>query len=166
MDKEKRTRQLAEKFMQGLSSLEEERELGVLLQQDGLPDDLADLRRLMERLQAIALDGRRHYNHRHSEDRDGGSSTVGPVAVAQQKTGRARRHPLRRWLVAAALLPLAVGMAVVFFQQKANEHVVIVYGERYSDREMALKEMQQNMASMAEAPSEQVDVLLEDMFDI
>ena len=31
---------------------------------------------------------------------------------------------------------------------------------------MALKEMQQNMASMAEAPSEQVDVLLEDMFDI
>ena len=55
MDKELRTRLLAEKFMQGLSSLEEESELGALLQQDDLPDDLVDLRRLMEGLQAIAL---------------------------------------------------------------------------------------------------------------
>ena len=159
MDKEQRTRQLAEKFMQGLSSLEEESELGALLQQDDLPDDLVDLRRLMEGLQAIAL---------KNDESVGGdySSTVGPVAVAQQRTGRARRHPLRRWMVAAALLPLAVGMAVVFYHQKEDEHLVIVYGTRYSDREMALKEMQQNMASMAEAPSEQVDVLLEDMFDI
>lgn len=158
MDKEKRTRQLAEKFMQGLSSLEEESELGFLLQQDDLPDDLVDLRQLMTGLQTIAL--------KSAESEGDGSSSVGPVAALQQQAGRTRRHLLRRWLVAAALLPLAVGMAVVFFQQKANEHVVIVYGERYSDREMALKEMQQNMASMAEAPSEQVDVLLEDMFDI
>ena len=159
MDKEQRTRQLAEKFMQGLSSLEEESELGALLQQNDLPDDLVDLRRLMEGLQAIAL---------KNDGSVGGdySSSVGPVAAVRQLTGRTRGKRLRRWLVAAALLPLAVGMAVVFFQQKANEHVVIVYGERYSDREMALKEMQQNMASMAEAPSEQVDVLLEDMFDI
>ena len=42
MDKEQRTRQLAEKFLQGLSSLEEESELGALLQQDDLPDDLVD----------------------------------------------------------------------------------------------------------------------------
>ena len=159
MDKEQRTRQLAEKFMQGLSSLEEESELGALLQQDDLPDDLVDLRRLMEGLQAIAL--------KNDESVSGDySSSVGPVAAVRQLTGRTRGKRLRRWLGAAALLPLAVGMAVVFFQQKANEHVVIVYGERYSDREMALKEMQQNMASMAEAPSEQVDVLLEDMFDI
>lgn len=159
MDKEQRTRLLAETFMQGESSLEEESELGALLQQDGLPDDLVDLRRLMEGLQAIAL--------KNDESVVGDySSTVGPVAAVRQLTGRTRGKRLRRWLVAAALLPLAVGMAVVFFQQKANEHVVIVYGTRYSDREMALKEMQQNMASMAEAPSEQVDVLLEDMFDI
>ena len=158
MDKEQRTRQLAEKFMQGLSSLEEESELGFLLQQDDLPDDLVDLRQLMTGLQTIAL--------KSAESEGDGSSSVGPVAAVRQLTGRTRGKRLRRWLVAAALLPLAVGMAVVFFQQKANEHVVIVYGERYSDREMALKEMQQNMASMAEAPSEQVDVLLEDMFDI
>ena len=159
MDKEQRTRLLAEKFMQGESSLEEESELGALLQQDDLPDDLVDLRRLMEGLQAIAL---------KNDESVGGdySSSVGPVAAVRQLTGRTRGKRLRRWLVAAALLPLVVGMAVVFFQQKEDEHVVIVYGERYSDREMALKEMQQNMASMAEAPSEQVDVLLEDMFDI
>ncbi len=159
MDKEQRTRQLAEKFMQGLSSLEEESELGALLQQDDLPDDLVDLRRLMEGLQAIAL---------KNDESVGGdySSSDGPVAALQQQAGRTRRHLLRRWMVAAALLPLAVATAVVFFHQKADEHVVIVYGERFSDREMALKEMQQNMASMAEAPSEQVDVLLEDMFDI
>ena len=159
MDKEQRTRQLAEKFMQGLSSLEEESELGTLLQQNDLPDDLVDLRRLMEGLQAIALKNDGSFGGDYS-------SSVGPVAAVRQLTGRTRGKRLRRWLVAAAFLPLAVGMAVVFFQQKANEHVVIVYGERYSDREMALKEMQQNMASMAEAPSEQVDVLLEDMFDI
>lgn len=158
MDKEQRTRQLAEKFLQGFSSLEEERELGVLLQQDGLPDDLVDLRQLMTGLQTIAL--------KSAESEGDGSSSDGPVAALQQQAGRTRRHLLRRWMVAAALLPLAVATAVVFFHQKADEHVVIVYGERFSDREMALKEMQQNMASMAEAPSEQVDVLLEDMFDI
>ena len=158
MDKEQRTRQLAEKFLQGLSSLEEERELGFLLQQDDLPDDLVDLRQLMTGLQTIAL--------KSAESEGDGSSSVGSVAAVQQQAGRTRRHLLRRWMVAAALLPLAVATAVVFFHQKADEHVVIVYGERFSDREMALKEMQQNMASMAEAPSEQVDVLLEDMFDI
>ena len=40
------------------------------------------------------------------------------------------------------------------------------FNDYLADELSWLKEMQQNMASMAEAPSEQVDVLLEDMFDI
>ena len=44
--------------------------------------------------------------------------------------------------------------------------MVIAYGERCTDREVVLKEMTNNLSMVAETPLDEVDELLDDMFDI
>ena len=136
---ETRTRFLAERFLEGETSLEEERELLTLVTRDGLPDDLLPLRDLMVGLNAIKL------------------PTLQP---------RSKSPILLRWLSAAAVVLLIAGATLWWHFDTRNEHVVIVYGERCTDREVVLKEMTDNLSMVSEAPIDNVDDLLDDMFDI
>ena len=61
---------------------------------------------------------------------------------------------------------LVAGSALVYYHSVQNEYVVIVYGKRYADREMALQEMRKNLTFVADTPTDQVDDLLDDMFDL
>ena len=148
MTEEKKIRCLAERFLEGETSLEEERELLVLVKQGGLPDDLQPLHDLMMGLDAIAL-----------EEPEG--------KVAQDLPRQRRMTPLLvKWLSAAAVVLLVAGAAIWWHYDAQNEHVVIAYGERCTDREVVLKEMTNNLSMVAETPLDDVDELLDDMFDI
>lgn len=148
MTEEKMIRCLAERFLEGETSLEEERELLALMKQGGLPDDLQPLHDLMMGLDAIAL-----------EEPEG--------AVAQDLPRQRRMTPLLvKWLSAAAVVLLVAGTAIWWHFDAQNEHVVIVYGERCTDREVVLKEMNNNLSMVTETPLDDVDELLDDMFDI
>lgn len=148
MDKEQNLRLLAERFMQGDTSLEEERRLLRLLHGTGVPADLLSLRDMMDGLQAIAL-------------REPQCEDVAPVSRRWWQSDR-----LRRYVAAAVVVALVGGAGLVWHLHPESDHVVIVYGKRYADREMALKEMTQNLSFMAETPIDDVDHLLDDMFDL
>ena len=139
MNDETRIRILAERFLEGETSMEEERELLKLVTQDGLPKNLLPLRDLIVGLNAIKL----------------------PALQPRHKSPH-----LLRWLSAAAVVLLIAGAALWWHYDAQNEHVVIVYGERCTDREVVLKEMTDNLSMVTEAPMDNVDDLLNDMFDI
>lgn len=140
MDREQRLRTLAELFMQGETSIAEEQELMRLLLRDDVPADLLPLREMMAGLQCIAL----------------------------KEPSHTSRRRLRWWVAAAAAVLLVAGSTMVYYHNAQNvpEHEVIVYGKHYADREMALQEMRQNLTFVAESPTDQVDDLLNDMFDL
>jgi hypothetical protein len=148
MDREQRLRTLAGQFMQGETSVDEERELLQLLFQDDTPEDLLPLREMMVGLQTIAL----------KEPK----TSMQEVTSVKKKTHK----PLYRWVAAAAAVILVAGSALVYYHSVQNEYVVIVYGKRYADREMALQEMRKNLTFVADTPTDQVDDLLDDMFDL
>ena len=134
--------------MQGETSIDEERELLQLLLQDDIPADLLPLREMMVGLQTIALKE--------------------PKTSMQEVTSvkKTTHKPLYRWVAAAAAVILVAGSALVYYHSVQNEYVVIVYGKRYADREMALQEMRKNLTFVADTPTDQVDDLLDDMFDL
>lgn len=148
MDREQRLRTLAGQFMQGETSIDEERELLQLLLQDDIPADLLPLREMMVGLQTIAL----------KEPK----LSMQEVTNAKKTTHKS----LYRWVAAAAAVILVAGSALVYYHSVQNEYVVIVYGKRYADREMALQEMRKNLTFVADTPTDQVDDLLDDMFDL
>ena len=148
MSKEQNLRLLAGKFLQGDTSLEEEHRLLELLHGPGVPADLLPLRDMMDGLQAIAL---------HEPQREG-------VASAPRRLWLAGR--LRRYVAAAAVVALVGGAGLVWHLHSQSDHVVIVYGKRYADRDMALKEMRHNLSFVAETPVDDVNQLLDDMFDL
>ena len=134
--------------MQGETSIDEERELLQLLLQDDTPADLLPLREMMVGLQTIALKE--------------------PKTSMQEVTSvkKTTHKPLYRWVAAATAVILVAGSALVYYHSVQNEYVVIVYGKRYADREMALQEMRKNLTFVADTPTDQVDDLLDDMFDL
>ena len=148
MDREQRLRTLAGQFIQGETSIDEERELLQLLLQDDTPEDLLPLREMMVGLQTIAL----------KEPK----LSMQEVTSAKKPTHKS----LYRWVAAAAAVILVAGSALVYYHSVQNEYVVIVYGKRYADREMALQEMRKNLTFVADTPTDQVDDLLDDMFDL
>ncbi len=148
MDREQRLRTLAGQFIQGETSIDEERELLQLLLQDDTPADLLPLREMMVGLQTIALNEPK--------------LSMQEVTIAKKTTHKS----LYRWVAAAAAVILVAGSALVYYHSVQNEYVVIVYGKRYADREMALQEMRKNLTFVADTPTDQVDDLLDDMFDL
>ena len=148
MNREQRLRNLAGQFIQGETSIDEERELLQLLLQDDTPADLLPLREMMVGLQTIALNEPK--------------LSMQEVTSAKKTTHKS----LYRWVAAAAAVILVAGSALVYYHSVQNEYVVIVYGKRYADREMALQEMRKNLTFVADTPTDQVDDLLDDMFDL
>ena len=148
MDREQRLRNLAGQFIQGETSIDEECELLQLLLQDDTPADLLPLREMMVGLQTIAL----------KEPK----LSMQEVTSAKKTTHKS----LYRRVAAAAAVILVAGSALVYYHSVQNEYVVIVYGKRYADREMALQEMRKNLTFVADTPTDQVDDLLDDLFDL
>ena len=140
-----RIRTLTDRFFDGKTTLEEEQELyDYYRREQALPADLAQLRQLF-------LD-------------------FAAVQFADEQTVNADVNKPRRWLswavAACAALLVAAGAAVWLNsgQQGDDECVAYIYGERTTDRDVVLDEMQKTMAAVADDGSDEVEEQLKMMF--
>lgn len=138
-----RIRTLTDRFFDGKTSLEEEQELyDYYRREQALPADLAPLRRLFLDFAAVRFADEQAVN-----------------------VNKPRRW--LRWAVAAsAALLIAAGAAVWLNsgQQGDDECVAYIYGERTTDRDVVLGEMQKTMAAVAADGSDEVEKQLKMMF--
>lgn len=139
-----RIRTLTDRFFDGETTLEEERELYDFYRQENLPDDLKAYRELFLDFDALRC----------------------PAELQQHFGKQTSSHRVRRWFVAAAaVLALVLGGAsLLFLQHEQSECIAIIYGERITDREVVLNEMQKTMTAMTDDGSDIVDEQLREMF--
>ena len=140
-----RIRTLTDRFFDGTTTLEEEQELyDYYRREQALPADLAQLRRLFLDFAAVQF---------------------ADEPAAERQAPAPRRW--LRWAVAAcAVLLIAAGAAVWLNsgQQGDDECVAYIYGERTTDRDVVLGEMQKTMAAVADDGSDEVEEQLKMMF--
>ena len=138
-----RIRTLTDRFFDGMTTLEEEQELyDYYRREQPLPADLAQQRQLFLDFAAV----------RFADEQ----------AVNVNKP--------RRWIgwavAASAALLIAAGAAVWLNsgRQGDDECVAYIYGERTTDRDVVLGEMQKTMAAVADDGSDEVEEQLKMMF--
>ena len=140
-----RIRTLTDRFFDGTTTLEEEQELyDYYRREQALPTDLAQLRQLFLDFAAVQF---------------------ADEPAAERQAPAPRRW--LRWAVAAcAALLIAAGAAVWLNsgQQGDDECVAYIYGERTTDRDVVLGEMQKTMAAVADDGSDEVEEQLKMMF--
>lgn len=138
-------RTLTDRFFDGTTTLEEEQELyDYYRREQALPADLAQLRQLFLDFAAVQFGDEQAVN----------------VNV---------NKPCRwlRWAVAACAALLIAAGATVWLnigQQGDDECVAYIYGERTTDRDVVLSEMQKTMAAVADDGSDEVEKQLKMMF--
>ena len=140
-----RIRTLTDRFFDGTTTLEEEQELyDYYRREQALPADLAQLRQLF-------LD-------------------FAAVQFADEPALNVNVNKPRRWLrwavAACAALLIAAGTAVWlnYGRQGDEECVAYIYGERTTDRDVVLGEMQKTMAAVTDDGSDVVEEQLKMMF--
>ena len=141
-------RTLTEKFFDGDTTPAEEQELYDFYQQDNIPEDLRPNRELFRDLAAL--------------------TTLSPTRNAEEPVATVRSlEPRRRrwWAVAAAVAALLiVGGTALYHYQSENECVAYIYGERVTDRDVVLGEMQKTMTAMTADGSDVVEEQLKALF--
>jgi hypothetical protein len=136
-----RIRTLTDRFLEGETTLEEERELYAFYRSEEVPDDLLSLRPLFVGLEEIQLET--------------------PSITPKKKKG-----DWRKWvMIAASVLVLFLLGGSFLWQQQQNECVAYVYGERVTDRDLIMQEMERSIGTMTEGQND-IENQLNDMFNI
>lgn len=136
-----RIRTLTYRFLEGETTLEEERELYAFYRSEEVPDDLLSLRPLFVGLEEIQLET--------------------PSITSKKKKG-----DWRKWvMIAASVLVLFLFGGSFLWQQQQNECVAYVYGERVTDRDLIMQEMERSIGTMTEGQND-IENQLNDMFNI
>ena len=142
-------RTLTERFFNGETTLAEEHRLYQLYSEaESLPADLEELREMMadlRRLSPLPLPAERGVlTHRNQKD-------ILLPSIQGGAWGGSSAPSRRGWgwisIAASLLLFFTLGSMWYGYQQK-NECVAYVYGERVTDRELVMHEMQTAMASL------------------
>ena len=137
-----RIRTLTDKFFEGDTTPEEEQELYDFYRQDDIPEDLRSNCELFRDLAAL-----------------------GSLAPSTVHHPLSTVHHRRWWLAAAAVaLLLIVGGTVLYHYQREDECVAYIYGERVTNRDVVLSEMQKTMAALTADGSDVVEEQLKAMF--
>lgn len=136
-----RMRTLTERFLEGETTLEEERELYAFYRSEEVPDDLLSLRPLFVGMEKIQL--------------------ATPSVPEQKKTVN-----WRKWVMtAASVLVLFLLGGSFLWQQQQNECVAYVYGERVTDRDLIMQELERSIGTMTEGQND-VENQLNELFNI
>jgi hypothetical protein len=137
-----RIRTLTDKFFEGDTTPEEEQELYDFYRQDDIPEDLRSNCELFRDLAAL-----------------------GSLAPSTVHHPLSTVHHRRWWLAAAAVaLLLIVGGTALYHYQREDECVAYIYGERVTNRDVVLSEMQKTMAALTADGSDVVEEQLKAMF--
>lgn len=136
-------RTLTERFFQGETTLAEEQLLYQLYQREDISLDLQPYRQMFLDMQTI---------------------TAEPTAKVQPL----RNTHIRRWLVAASLA-LVIGFSTffLFHQQRQDECVAYIYGQKTTDFNIIMAEMKHSAEAMTtDAQHDVVESQLNEMFNI
>ena len=151
-------RTLTERFFNGDTTLAEERRLYQLYSEaEGLPADLLPLREMMLDLGRLDAEIPSTQIPTPNPSRGEGSLKSLPADNATYKTsqtplpsGGVGGGYLGVWLSLAASLLLLFTLGSMWYgYERQNECVAYVYGERVTDRELVMHEMQTAMTSLA-----------------
>ena len=151
-------RTLTERFFDGETSLAEERRLYELYSEaETLPADLAALREMMLDLGRLDAEIPSTQIPTPNPSRREGSLKSLPADNATYKTNQTSLPSggvgggyLGVWLSLAASLLLLFTLGSMWYgYERQNECVAYVYGERVTDRELVMHEMQTAMTSLA-----------------
>lgn len=135
-----RIRTLTERFLEGETTLEEERELYAFYRSEEVPDDLLSLRPLFVGLEEIQLET--------------------PSITPKKKKG-----DWRKWvMIAASVLVLFLFGGSFFWQQQQNECVAYIYGEKTTDRDLIMHELEYSIGTMTEGQTD-IESQLNEMFN-
>ena len=132
-----RIRTLTDRFFDGDTTPEEEQELYDFYRMEDIPEDLRPHQELFRDLAAL--------------------TTLSP-------TVEQRQHRSRWWIAAAIALLLTIGGTTLYHYQREDECVAYIYGERVTDRDVVLGEMQKTMTAMTADGSDVVEEQLKAMF--
>lgn len=136
-----RIRTLTDRFLEGETTLEEERELYAFYRSEEVPDDLLSLRPLFVGLEEIQLE-------------------------TPSITPKKKMDDWRKWvMIAASVLVLFLLGGSFLWQQQQNECVAYVYGERVTDRDLIMQELERSIGTMTEGQND-IENQLNDMFNI
>ena len=155
-----RIRTLTERFFDGDTTPEEEQELYVFYRRDDIPEDLRHNQELFRDLAALATLA--------SSDRVG----AGPVPARNPEPGHTLAPRRRWWMAAAAVAAVLIVGDVIWRAGKESaptpwnedECVAYIYGQRVTDRDIVLNEMQKTMTAMTVDGSDVVEEQLKAMF--
>ena len=151
-------RTLTERFFNGETTLAEERRLYELYgEAEGLPADLLPLREMMLDLGRLDAEIPSTQIPTPNPSRGEGSLKSLPADNATYKTNQTSLPSggvgggyLGVWLSLAASLLLLFTLGSMWYgYERQNECVAYVYGERVTDRELVMHEMQTAMTSLA-----------------
>ena len=135
-----RIRTLTDRFLEGETTLEEERELYAFYRSGEVPDDLLSLRPLFVGLEEIQLE---------------------TLSITSKK----KKGDWRTWVViAASVLVLFLLGGSFLWQQQQNECVAYAYGERITDRDMIMQELEYSLGTMTEGQTD-IENQLNEMFN-
>ncbi|MBR1464450.1 MAG: hypothetical protein IJ604_13885 [Prevotella sp.] len=144
-------RTLTERFLEGETTLAEERELYEYYRRDDLPDDLLALRPMFMGLDAVSL-----------QDEENGETAALPQPEHRQMKPR-----WNRWLlVAASLLVLLVMGGALLWNDQQNECVAYIYGKKCTDQKVVLQELQRTISDVTNGDEWVVENQLNDLFGI
>ena len=161
---------LTDRFFDGDTTRQEEQELFDFYRQDDIPDNLRRHQTLFRDLAALATLA--------PPERVGAgpvpARNSGPVPARDQNTARQLTHHRRRWWMAAAAVAvvLIVGGGIIWRAGTGpaptswddDECVAYIYGERVTDCDVVLTEMQKTMTAMTADGSDIVEAQLKAMF--
>lgn len=138
MKKDLEIRTLTERFFDGKTTLAEERRLYQLYSEaESLPADLALLREMMLDLETLSEE---------SQDESVSTPLASPLPSGGAGGGSVRAS---HWLSLAASLLLFFTLGSMWYgYQRQNECVAYVYGERVTDQDLVMQEMQTAMVSL------------------
>lgn len=135
-----RIRTLTDRFLEGETTLEEERELYAFYRSEEVPDDLLSLRPLFVGLEEIQLET--------------------PSITSKKKKG-----DWRKWvMIAASVLVLFLLGGSFLWQQQQNECVAYIYGEKTTDRDLIMHELEYSIGTMTEGQTD-IESQLNEMFN-
>ena len=141
MNNELKIRTLTERFLDGATTLEEEQWLYDCYRKGEVPDDLLPLRSVFLGLDAISLQ--------------------------ENEKAIEKKFPWHR-LVAAVITVLIIltGGIVYNHYQQQEECVAYIYGEKCTDRQVVMEELQRGITEMATVETVSVEQQLNDLFGI
>lgn len=123
---------LTERFFNGETTIEEERQLYRLYQGDDVPQDLQAYREMMLDMAAI------------------GAEECTAMVKPEATVIPIWRRPLVRWIAAAVVALVVIGGATSLFMHNSEEEcVAYIYGHRVTDQNVVMNELSQTAMSMA-----------------